>query len=203
LWLAAGCASHDRSQETNRPGSGIAEYRQLASAAQKSVDLALNALAMVSAQSDRCPPEVLSNFVSEVRQLQVESVQVRARSQAMQARGDAYFNDWHSNLARVEDPEIRALAEKHHAQLAQSFGRIKELSQEGHENFRPFIGALRQLRNSLEKDPASLSTAATQSSLKAAKENGQRVGHFLEGITRELDSMSSLITPPGKSAPQS
>jgi hypothetical protein len=202
IWLVVGCASQDRSHETNRPGSGIAEYRQLASTAHKAVDAAMASLATISVQSNTCPPEVLSNFASAVRRLQVESIQVRARSQAMQARGDAYFRDWHSNLARVKDPEIRGLAEKHRPLLEQSFGRVKQSSQEGHDAFQPFIAALRQLRNELEKDPTSLSNDASQKSIQAAKENGTRVARCLESIERELDSMSSLITPPGKTPHQ-
>jgi hypothetical protein len=200
MLLGPGCASHERDQETHKPGSGIAEYRALAVTAHNAVRSARTALATVASQSNGCPPEVLSKFSDEVQRLQVESVQVRARSQAMQARGDAYFKDWQANLARVKDADVRALAEKNRPELEERFNHIKQLSQEGREAFGPFIGALRQLRNALEKDPNSLSTEPAQSALATARKRGEHVERYLDGIERELDAMQALITPPGKRA---
>jgi hypothetical protein len=199
--LAAGCASKDHSNQTTpsaRPGSGIAEYRQVATNAQTAVRAALTSLGTVSAQSDRCAPEVLTSFSAEVRRLQVESIQLRARSEAMQSRGDAYFDHWHERLARIQDPEVRKLAQQNRPQLQQSFAEIKRLSQDGRQAFKPFIAGLRQLRNALEHDPASLPGADTQSLITTTRENGQRVEQCLAGIERELDSMSAVITPAGR-----
>ena len=200
LLFLAGCASREAKPES-KPGTGIDEYRQLTITAHKAVQSALDGLAQVQAQSNGCPPNVVSNFAAEVRRLQVESVQVRARSQAMQARGDAYFKDWHANLERVKNREVRALAAKNRPQLEQSFGRIKQLSQQGHEAFQPFLAALRQVRNALEKDPASLSTEPVQAVLKDARQHGEQVERCLDGIHRELDSMRALITPVVLSGP--
>jgi hypothetical protein len=192
--MVTGCAS--KSPATSpRPGSGIAEYREVTSTAQKAVAAALEALAAVSGQSNRCPPEVLTNFSVAVQRLQVESVQIRARSQAIMARGDDYFEHWHERMAGVQDPEVRALAEKNRSQLQQNFAEIKRLSQDGREAFQPFIAALRKLRNGLENDPSSLTGGPGQDTLKSARENGERVAQSLAGIQRELDSMSSMITP--------
>jgi hypothetical protein len=206
--MAAGCASKDHSNSTTpspRPGTGIAEYRQVATNAQAAVRAALASLAAVSAQSDRCAPEVLTSFSAEVRRLQVESIQLRARSEAMQSRGDAYFDHWHERLAGIQDPEVRSLAQQKRVELQQSFAEIKRLSQDGRQAFKPFISGLRQLRNALEHDPASLSGADTQSTIASTREQGQRVEQCLAGIERELDSMSAAITPAGKTraaAPQ-
>jgi hypothetical protein len=199
--LAAGCASKDHSNQTTgspRPGAGISEYRHVATNAQAAVRAALASLATVSAQSNRCEPGVLSAFSAEVQRLQVESIQLRARSEAMQARGDAYFEHWHERLERIQDPEVRSLAQQNRTQLQQSFAEIKQLSQSGREAFKPFISGLRQLRNALEHDPASLSGANTQSTIASTREQGQRVERCLAGIERELDSMSAAIMPAGK-----
>src|SRR5262245_58910579 len=152
LW--PGCASKEKSAERIRPGSRIPEYRQATVSAEKAVDRVLASLATVSAQSNQCPAEVLTNFATQVRRLQVESVAERARTEAMQARGDEYFHHWRETLARVEDPEMRALVENERPALQQSFEKIKSLSREGRGAFQPFVASLRQVRNALEKDPA-------------------------------------------------
>jgi DNA repair exonuclease SbcCD ATPase subunit len=198
LMLGFGCASKQESTEKIRPGSRIPEYRQVTVGAEKAVEAVLASLTTVGAQSNQCPPEVLTNFSAEVRRLQVESVQVRARTEAMQARGDEYFNHWQQTLARVEDPQMRALVEKERPALQQSFGNIKSLSREGREAYQPFIASLRQVRNALEKDPASLASEPVQASIKTAQEKGGEVRERLLGMQHELDSMSALLTPPRK-----
>src|SRR5258705_11749939 len=125
LVLSSGCASKQQTTEKIRPGSRIPEYRQVTVGAEKAVEAALESITVVSAQSNQCPPEVLTNFTAQLRRLQVESVQVRARTEAIQARGDEYFKDWQKHLAQVEDPQMRALAEKERPALEQSFERIK------------------------------------------------------------------------------
>jgi len=196
LW--PGCASKEKSGEKIRPGSRIPEYRQAMVRAEKPVNAVLASLATVSAQSNQCPPNVLTNFTAEVRRLQVESVQARARTEAMQTRGDEYFNHWRETLARVEDPEVRALVEKERPALQESFEKIKSLSREGRQEFQPFIGSLRQVRNALEKDPASLASDSVQGSIKTAREKGGEVRERLMGVQRELDRISALLAPPGK-----
>ena len=198
LMLGFGCTSRRQVTEKIRPGSRIPEYRQVTVGAEKAVEAVLASLATVGAQSNQCPPEVLTNFSAQVRRLQVESVQVRARTEAMQARGDEYFNHWHKTLERVEDPQMRALVERERPALQESFGKMKSLSREGREAFRPFITSLREVRNALEKDAGSLASESVQASIKTAREKGGEVRDRLIGMQRELDHMSALLTPPPK-----
>src|SRR3974390_16043 len=194
VW-AAGCASKTAAQKSAPQQNGIAEYRQIAARAEQALRQALNSLAAVGAQSSRCSPEVLSAFSEEIQRLQVESIQVRAHSQAMQARGDAYFERWHENIARVKDPEIQAAAEARRPQLQESFRKIKALSQEGREAFNPFLADLRQLRNALEKDPAAIDGPATRDRIKEAMEYGEHSERCVAGVGRELDLMSAMLIP--------
>jgi len=194
----AGCASKTPMQDSARPGNGIAEYRQIATVADQAIRRALDCLASVGAQSNQCPPALLTNLSTEVDRLQVESIQVRARSQAMQARGDAYFEQWHANMAKVPDPQVRAAAEARRSQLQESFRKIKALSQEGREAFNPFLSDLRQLRNALEKDPGSIDAATTRDRIKEAMEYGQHAEKCVAAIGRELDTMSAMLVPSQK-----
>jgi len=168
----------------------------VATDARQAMHDALSSLAAVSAHSNRCPPEVLSAFSAEMQRLQVGSIQVRARAQAMQARGDAYFERWHEHLARVKDPEVRALAERQRPALEESFRRIKLLSQEGREAFGPFQSDLRKLRNALEMDPSSIGAEPTRNWIATAKGNGEHVERCLTSIVGELDSARAMLTPP-------
>ncbi len=200
LWLvaflvSAGCASTVKDGAEPRPRDGIAEYRKITAESAKAMRAALHSLVTVSVQTNRCSSKVLAQFSAEMRRLQVDSIQLRARAQAMQARGDAYFENWHEHLARVKDPKLRAIAEEHRPALRESFSKIKSLSLEAREAFSPFLSSLRNVRNALEADPASLSASAVQNWIATARENGERVQGCLAQISLELESMAAIVNP--------
>lgn len=191
----AGCATPDEASKPPRPRDGIAEYRQVVEEALKAMEAALRSLDQVGAQTDRCPPKVLAAFSKELERLEVESLQVRARSQAMRARGDAYFEHWRENLARVEDPRIRDRAEQHRPQLQQSFANIKRASDQTREIFKSFLSGLRKLQATLEVDPGNLTSGRTQELIRSTREQGQQVEQGLGAIGGELKTMSLMLTP--------
>ncbi len=159
------------------------------------VQKALDALGQVEAQTNRCPPKVIEAFSSELQRLQVGSIGVRARAQAIQARGDAYFKDWQQTLTRVKDPQVRECAERFHPQLQQTFLNIKLASQRTRESFQPFFSGLRKLRRDLEKDPGVIETEAAKDLIRTTGENGRQVLQKLGVIRDELQTMTQLLTP--------
>jgi hypothetical protein len=175
----------------------MAEYRQLATQAQQTMRAALNSLDTVSSQSNQCPPAVLLAFSNEVDRVQVDSLRLRAHSQAMLARGDAYFQSWNGNLARIHEPAVRTLAKQNHQALQDGFLKVKTYSNTGHEAFQPFLAHLRKVRNALEKDPANINSDTTRTDIAAARTSGEEVESSLAGIQRELDTMIAMVTPPG------
>ncbi len=195
LVMMAGCATKDSASKAPVPGSGIAEYRQIADDALQTLDGALQALAGVQAQTNRCPPRVLKSFSEAVERLDVNSIRIRARSQAMQARGEAYFQQWHENLARMKDPEVRKLAEQHRTELEKSFANIKQYSHQARATFQPFLSGLRQLRVKLENDPATVQAESTRAIMQNLGASGQRVRQAIVSVKEELNNAKRLITP--------
>jgi hypothetical protein len=193
--VTSGCASKDANLKPFKPGSGIAEYRAIVETAARALQGALSALDQVAAQSNRCSPDALRALDRSVQQLQVESLQVRARAQAILARGDAYFENWEDTLKRVKDPGVRARIEKNHAPLQRRFEAIKNSSTQFRSTFKPFFSDLRELRNSLESDPANLSKPAGQDLLARTSAQGKQLLPQLSIITRELDAMKALLMP--------
>jgi hypothetical protein len=194
--LAVGCVSNTPGSTNLPPGSDIAEYRKAVTDAQKALGRALNSLAAVSAQSNRCPPKMMAGFSEEFQRLEEESMDLREHFQAMQARGDAYFESWQEEMERINDPQMRALVENQRPALHEHFLKIKALSQEGRKAFGPFLAGSRKIRNSLEKDPATLGTQTLQETLASTRAYGERVARCLADIRHELDSMAAMLTPP-------
>jgi hypothetical protein len=192
---SVGCATKDASGSSPKPRHGIVEYRRIAIDSLKAVDRVLHSLDTVAAQKDLCPPKVLAAFSRELERLQVDSIQLRARSKAMQARGDAYFDNWEENLARMKDARIRALAEQHHLRLQQDFATIKLNSQKVSEAFKPFLSGLRKIQSRLENDPAAVNTEVGKDLVRTTRQDGQQVEQWITAIRNELDAMAALVTP--------
>jgi DNA repair ATPase RecN len=188
--LGAGCATRNETSSP-KPGSGIAEYAQLAKQALKDVNQSLAALDRFAGSTGT--NEALARFSQSLQQLQVNSQTVRAHAQAMEARGDAYFEHWEANLARVKDARFRQLAEEHHQDLQQSFQKIKGLSQDARAAFKSYIAGLRGIRVAVEKDPSSFNAQSTTELIKATREHGQHVEKQLQSILAELDGMAAML----------
>ncbi len=190
-----GCATKDATAKAPQPKNGIAEYRQIVDESSKEIQTALRALDQVSAQTKTCPPKVITAFAKEAQRLQVDSIKVRSRTQALQARGDAYFENWHENMVRLKDPKIRALAEQHRPELQQNFEKIKVASKQTGDAFRPFLAGLRKLSGELENDPSAVGAEVNRELIRSTGEKGREVLQSLANVRQELDAMTAIITP--------
>jgi hypothetical protein len=174
------------------------EYHELTAQAQKVLNNSLKSLDRVIARPGDCPAGLRKEFASAVHRLEVDSVGIRSRAEAIQARGEAYFNHWESCLAEIEDPRVRTLAERNHDGLRRCFQNIKAESQSARGSFRPFLADMRNLRIQLEKDPASLSRPPGSDLARDARKKGTEVQRILSRIKAEMDSMQAMLTPSKK-----
>ena len=196
VWLLLVCGPGCATRKDNgspKPGSGIAEYAQLAKEASKDVRESLAALDRFAGSGGKDPQKAMAHFSESINQLQVKSQTVRTRFQAMEARGDAYFENWEASLARVKDAKFRELAEQHHQDLQQNFQKIKGFSQEGRTAFKSYIAGLRGIRVAVEKDPSNFTAQSTTDLINKTREHGQHVDQQLKSILSELDGMAVML----------
>jgi hypothetical protein len=192
-WALAGCATHQSNIEEPRPGAGIAEYQQLTQEALAALRVALDSLDKLAIQPNPCPPKVITAFSGEVQRLQIDSLRIRSRAQAIQTRGDAYFADWSENIVRIKDPQIREAARRHHSELEQSFSKIKASSQQAGSNFKPFLHGLRMLHVRLETASGLAHDDPTQELIRTTRTNGAEVVRQLGIVQNELDTVSTIL----------
>jgi len=174
---------------------GVKEYREITNKALTTVKATLNALDKVRAHSQHCPPKIVASFGEQVQRLQVDSLRVRARSQAILARGDAYFADWSANIANIKDPRVRQLAQRFRPELEKSFSKIKLASQKAGASFKPFQAGLQKARADLERKPDGLASDSGKSLLQEIRENGEQVVQELGIINLELKAITRMLTP--------
>ncbi len=191
-----GCATTGTSSKEPTLRDDFIEFRQIVVRAMDRIDFTMRALDDLSVQADRDPKAAYRAFCKAVHELEVGSMRVRARMQAMRARGDAYFERWENYLANVDNEQVRKLAKEHRPELRQSFERGQQATQQVRETFRPFLSDLQKLRAVLEADPSLSHIASEKDLLLAAAEKGRQVQQGLDRILAELNCMVALLRPP-------
>jgi hypothetical protein len=190
-----GCASTDTARQEPTPRDDFREYRQLVVQAMGMVDGTMRAVDEISAQANRDPRSAYQAFANAVHRLEVDSIRVRAHTQAMRARGGAYFEHWEKYLAGVDNEQVRQLAEQHRAELMQSFEQAQQAAQQVRETFRPFLSDVQKLRAVLEADPSLARIDAAKSLILAAQDKGRQVEQALDRLLAEMNSMTALLRP--------
>ena len=187
-FLLAGCATTSPPGAPPRIGHGAEEYQQLTKKAVRSVQDALRSLDHVAAHTNTCPPKLVTGFSQDVERLQVESIQIRSDAQAIEARGDAFFEAW-----SVHPSPDNAKAAEYLPQLHEAFAGIKQTSQQAGAAFRPFLSGLRKLRTQLELNPAVMQNDDTRELIRATREKGSQALQNLNLLGEKLHDAIPLL----------
>ena len=192
-----GCASTENARKEPTLRDDFIEYRQIVVQAMGQVGKTMRTIDEISAQANRDPRPAYAAFAKAVHRLEVDSIKVRARTQAMRARGDAYFEHWEKYLAGVDNEQVRQLAEQHRPELKRSFEQAQKASQQVREGFRPFLSEVQKLRAILEAEPTLPRIDSAKEVILAAKDKGRQLQQGLDRVLSEMNSMTALLRPPG------
>jgi hypothetical protein len=192
-----GCASTETTRKEPTLRDDFIEYRQIVVQAMDQVGKTMRAIDEISAQANRDPRPAYEAFAKAVHRLEVDSIKVRARTQAMRARGDAYFEHWEKYLAGVDNEQVRQRAEQHRAELKRSFEQAQQASQQVRESFRPFLSDVQKLRAILETEPTLTRIDSAKDVILAAKDKGRQLQQGLDRVLSEMNAMTALLRPPG------
>jgi hypothetical protein len=194
-WLGSGCASRSMNSSTPKPGSGIAEYREVARQAHRSVAAtvrSLEALAQPPARSS-APHPALPGFDRAFHQLELTSVKARARAEAIMARGQTYFDEWEVNLSRMTNATTASAEAERYSRLREHFERVRQRSGEVREEFRPFMSKLREFRAHLDKPANATGDDSSRAQLEGVTAGGRRVLQTLESVSTALDEAETAL----------
>lgn len=207
LWLllAAGCTAPSGTSSMPKPGSGIAEYREVARQAHKAVARTVDSLEALGSRRGHEADRQLAGFDRAFNELELTSIKARARAEAIIARGQSYFDEWKEHLAgAANEPSAQA----DYNRLYDHFTRVRQRSGEVREEFRPFMTSLRQFRARLSPtDPIAKAssgspgpvlqrdsdTAVPTGEIQTLAAAGRRVLKSLESVSAALDDAEAEL----------
>jgi len=179
----------------DKVGVDIAQFRDEIVDVKKAVDATMAALDKIVAQATVDPRKAFKEFDKSVPHIDAEAAKAKKRAEDMKARGKEYFDKWEKEMAGVNDPEIRKLAEERKAKLQAAFGNIKTTMEPARDQFNPWLAHLKALQKYLSQDLTINGIDAAKDLIMKSKREGMEVQQMLDTVIVELNTVVATITP--------
>jgi hypothetical protein len=179
----------------DKVGADIAEFRDEIVEVKKSVDATMASLDKIVAAATTNPRSAFKSFDSSIPKIDSAAAKAKKRADDMRARGKEYFAKWEKDLAAVNDPEIRKLAEERRAKLQASFDKIKTSMEPARDQFNAWLAPLKDLQKYLGQDLTIGGIDAAKDLIAKTKSGGTEVQQSLDKVIAELNTVVATITP--------
>jgi hypothetical protein len=179
----------------DKTGVSIAEFRDEIVNIKKEVDATMVALDKVVTSAATDPRKAFKEFDKSVPRLDDAAKTARKRAEDMKARGQAYFKDWEKEMAAVNNPEIRKLAEERKAKLQGTFDSIKGFMEPARDEFSAWLADLKDLQKYLSNDLTIAGVDAAKELIGKSKTEGQAVQQSMDKVIAELNTIVATLTP--------
>ena len=182
-------------KQADKTGASIAEFRDEILNVKKEVDATMVALDKVVTTAASDPRKAFKDFDKAVPRIEAAAKKAKKRADDMTARGQDYFKQWEKELAGVNNPEIRKLAEDRKAKLQETFGSIKTFMEPVRDEFYTWLANLKDLQKYLSNDLTIGGVDAAKELIGKTKTGGQQVQHSIDKVIAELNTIVATLTP--------
>jgi hypothetical protein len=153
IWLVAGCATSERGSRAARPGDGLREYQRLVLDLREDATRTRQSVEALTTATRQNFGAAYARFDESLQRLEVVSIQARARADAVEKRGAAYFEEWTAQISGSADEASHGVANARFAELHRHFEAILKDSGQVRLEFRSFLDGVRRLRTALGPKP--------------------------------------------------
>lgn len=182
----------------DKTGASIAEFRDEVVDIKKAVDVTMAALDKIVAQAAVDPRKAFRDFASSIPKIDSAAAKAKKRAEDMRERGKKYFETWEKELAGVNDPEVRKLAEERRAKLQTTFDKIKAATEPARDQFNAWLPHLKDLEKYLSQDLTIGGIDAAKELITKSRQDGAAVQQSLDTVIVELNTVVATILPAKK-----
>lgn len=179
----------------DKVGASIAEFRDEVVDVKKEVDATLASLDKIVAQATIDPRKAFKEFDKNVPQIDSAAAKAKKRATEMKEKGKTYFSQWEKELAAVNDPDIRKLAEERKVKLEATFANIRTSMEPVRDQFNPWLASLKDLQKYLSNDLTIGGIDAAKDLIAKNKSEGLAVQQNLDKVIAELNTVVATIMP--------
>jgi predicted nucleic acid-binding Zn-ribbon protein len=199
--MFTGCGTTSGYKQADKTGEGIAEFRDEITNGKKAIDATMKSLGDIAVSANTDPRKAFDQYSKDVANLESTAAKIRKRAQSMREQGQAYFQAWQQQLATLNNPEIRSLAEQRKAKLQETFDNIRNYTEPLKAQFDPWMSDLKDLQKYLSQDLTVTGVDAAKNLFAKATNEGLEVQKSMDGLVSELNTVAAALTaakpPPG------
>lgn len=192
--LLAGCSTPGYKQ-AEKTGASITEFRAAIVNGKKAIDDTVQALDEVAATANTNPRKAFELYSKTLANLESAAARATKLGQEMKAKGQAYFSQWEQELAQIQNPDIRKLAEQQKAKLQTSFDSIRQYAEPLKTLFDPWLSNLKDLRTYLSNDLTIGGVDAAKNLFAQTRASGIEVQKAMDALVAELNTVAATLTP--------
>jgi hypothetical protein len=194
-WLFTGCGTSAGYKQADKTGQGMAEFREEIVKGKKAIDGTMASLNQIEVTAVTNPRKAYEQFCKSVSNLDSVAAKAKKRGADMQQQGQAYFAQWEQQMAQVQDPAIRKLAQERQAKLRESFDNIKKYTVPLKSQFDAWMSDLKGVQSYLGLDMTVAGVNAAKDIIGKTKSEGLEVQKSMDALIAELNSAAATITP--------
>ena len=132
-----------------------------------------------------------ARFDDALQRLEVVSIKARARVEAMEKRGEVYFEEWAVEFSNTSND--RRVAQERFAELHGHFQAILKDTGQVRQAFRPFLEGLRGLRTKLGQKPAFAAIETAKPDFAQLASAGRRAEESMEQLSKTLWTAEAAV----------
>jgi hypothetical protein len=173
----------------------LREYRQVVCDIQKATVACRESLDGLRAHGTaKQSKSAAKEFEESLHELEVSSVMARAKADAMEKRGAAYFEEWEAGL--TNNPSDQS-AQARLNELRGHFDSILQGSKQVRQSFREYLDGLRQLRVSLCGDAKKADLTPVQPAVTKSIGQGEKAEQAMDELLAKVDAaLAAVMTGP-------
>ncbi|MFM1943340.1 MAG: hypothetical protein RI897_2322 [Verrucomicrobiota bacterium] len=155
----------------------------------KDIERALGSLSdLVNNPQPNLKPQ-FKRFSADVKTVERSAEHIYAARQSMADKGKAFFEHWDSQLAEINNEDIRARSQSRRDEVAAKLLEIKVRYEDAARTFKPFIADLRDVQRFLSLDLTTDGVSAAKEPLKKAMTDAIPVIEAVQDLSEGFASL--------------
>jgi hypothetical protein len=202
----AGCGSSDSGKKTageqraSATVTGLKETRAEIVAGRAQIDKTISSLTALRDGQGALQTEFAA-FNDNIKRTEEHRQKIRTRADHMRARAGDYQAKWRAEMAKVDDPALRAAANERADKVRQRFDVITDKATEARNAYEPFMKQLKSVQTYLSNDLTPEGIQSASAVFDKAAADGKVVLEKIDAVVAELDSVASSMGPAAGAAP--
>lgn len=197
-FLAGACQSSSKGDATSKNVTKAADGIQLGIGQLDATLAALNGL--VNEPGADLGPQFKA-FSKSLDTLDSTAKKVRDAAASMDAKGKAYFAEWDTQIAAIQNEDIRERSAERRKAVEANFTEIQGEYGKSRDAFRPLMNDLLDIRTALDADLTMNGLGAVKKTVKRVSKEAEDVKETLQELAESFREMGVSMSKAGPAQP--